>query len=73
MPEAPARILTASSTLVGAAKLKLGMFAPELRGHGFASRRGRHHAPLAYTTIPYGVKNYVRMPDPIADRIPWIG
>jgi hypothetical protein len=29
MPEAPARILTASSTLVGAAKLKLGMFAPE--------------------------------------------
>src|ERR1700730_144342 len=30
IPEAPARILTASSTLVGAAKLRLGMFAPEI-------------------------------------------
>src|SRR5437899_3350910 len=34
IPEAPARILTASSTLVGAAKLRLGMFAPEIaRAH----------------------------------------
>ena len=29
MPELPAKILTASSTLVGAEKLKLGMFAPD--------------------------------------------
>src|SRR4029077_1596543 len=34
VPEAPARILTASSTLVGAAKLRLGMFTPEFaRAH----------------------------------------
>src|SRR6516162_1138052 len=31
IPEAPAKTLTASSTLVGAAKLRLGMFAPENR------------------------------------------
>ena len=29
MPELPAKILTASSTVVGAVKLKVGMFAPE--------------------------------------------
>src|SRR5262245_49908744 len=64
-PEAPARILTASSTLVGAAKLRLGMFAPEFARARFREPRGkRHHATLAYTTIPCVVKNYVRMPLP---------
>src|SRR5882724_6034968 len=53
-PEAPARILTASSTLVGAAKLKLGMFAPEIarawfrgpRGNNGTAHSGLHYHPL---------------------------
>jgi len=58
--------LTASSTLVGAAKLRLGMFAPEIaraRFRGPTEMSAPH--TLAYTTIPFGVKNYVRMPLPL--------
>src|SRR6516162_5814483 len=63
MPEAPAKILTASSTLVGAAKLKLGMFAPEFARAQFSGpTKCRHRTALAYTTSPRGVNNYVRMP-----------
>src|SRR5271165_6298636 len=40
IPEAPAKILTASSTLVGAAKLRLGMFAPEIARAQFRGPRG---------------------------------
>src|SRR5262245_22461015 len=70
-PEAPVRILTASSTLVGAAKLRLGMFAPEIaRAHtGGPTPYAGTASILAYTTIPRGVNNYVGMP-PGAARNP---
>ena len=59
MAKVLARILTASSTLVGAAKLRLGMFAPQIaRAHLSGPREvSAPHSPLAYTTIPRGVKN----------------
>src|SRR6516225_2387289 len=69
IPEAPAKISTASSTLVGAAKLRLGMFAPEFARAHSGGPKCRRRAALAYTTIPCGVKNYVGMP-PGAPRNP---
>src|SRR5208282_6709572 len=50
MPEAPAKILTASSTLVGAAKLRLGMFAPEFAG---TFRRANRNVGTAHLGLHY--------------------
>src|SRR6266446_3635165 len=56
-PEAPARILTASSTLVGAAKLRLGMFAPEI-------------ARALWRADPYAgtAQSWLTLPPPAARR-----
>src|SRR5262245_23136811 len=55
IPGAPARILTASSTLVGAAKLKLGMFAPEYaRAHlNGPAKMSAPHWPLVTPPSPW--------------------
>src|SRR5438132_8700961 len=85
-PEAPARILTASSTLVGAAKLRLGMFAPEIaRAHSGGPihmpaphNPGLHYHPLrreelcsnASTLIDAATGGSGRLDRPIAQTAP---